>query len=94
MRDRLSAGEPVFDQELFGNRTEDVFAKARALLSALEHGGASSTCQRGWTGGIRPPKRHSSKLALNLSEREEISRAVVAGCRSELLPCSLGERRP
>jgi hypothetical protein len=39
VRDRLSAGEPVFDQELFGNRTEDVFAKARALLSALEYGG-------------------------------------------------------
>lgn len=36
VRDRLSAGEPVFDQELFGNRTEDVFAKARALLSALK----------------------------------------------------------
>lgn len=39
VRDRLSAGEPLFDQDLFGNRTEDVFAKARALLSALEYGG-------------------------------------------------------
>ncbi|WP_093433745.1 hypothetical protein [Variovorax sp. 770b2] len=39
VRDRLSAGKPVFDQELFFNRTEDVFAKARALLSALECGG-------------------------------------------------------
>lgn len=39
VRDRLSAGKPLFDQELFGNRTEDVFAKARALLSALEQGG-------------------------------------------------------
>lgn len=39
MRDRLSAGKPVFDQEIFCNRTEDVFAKARALLSALESGG-------------------------------------------------------
>jgi hypothetical protein len=39
VRDRLSSGEPVFDQELFGNRTEDVFAKARALLSALEQYG-------------------------------------------------------
>jgi hypothetical protein len=39
VRDRLSAGKPVFDQELFCNRTEDVFAKARALLSALERGG-------------------------------------------------------
>ncbi len=39
VRDRLSAGKPVFDQEIFCNRTEDVFAKARALLSALESGG-------------------------------------------------------
>jgi len=39
VRDRLSTGKPVFDQELFFNRTEDVFAKARALLSALERGG-------------------------------------------------------
>jgi IS30 family transposase len=31
------------------------------------------------TGGIRPPKRHLSQLALGLAEREEISRAVVAG---------------
>jgi IS30 family transposase len=31
------------------------------------------------TGGIRPPERHRSQLALTLAEREEISRAVVAG---------------
>ena len=30
------------------------------------------------TGGIRPPPRHRSKLALTLSEREEISRGIVA----------------
>ncbi|BEP50767.1 MULTISPECIES: hypothetical protein [Variovorax] len=39
VRDRLSAGKPVFDQELFFHRTEDVFAKALALLSALERAG-------------------------------------------------------
>jgi len=39
VRHRLSEGEPVFDQELSGNRAEDVFAKARALLSAIEDGG-------------------------------------------------------
>ena len=32
------------------------------------------------TGGIRPPERHRCALALTLAEREEISRAVVAGC--------------
>jgi len=31
------------------------------------------------TGGIRPPARHRSRLALTLAEREEISRAVMAG---------------
>lgn len=31
------------------------------------------------TGGIRPPARHRSRLALTLAEREEISRAVAAG---------------
>jgi hypothetical protein len=31
------------------------------------------------TGGIRPPERSRSRFALTLAEREEISRAVVAG---------------
>ncbi len=31
------------------------------------------------TGGIRPPQRRRSRLSLTLSEREEISRRVVAG---------------
>jgi DNA-binding NarL/FixJ family response regulator len=31
------------------------------------------------TGGIRPTQRRRSRLALTLAEREEISRAVVAG---------------
>lgn len=31
------------------------------------------------TGGIRPPQRRRSRLALTLAEREEISRAMVAG---------------
>ncbi|WP_414441212.1 IS30 family transposase [Burkholderia sp. 22PA0106] len=31
------------------------------------------------TGGIQPKPRHRSRLALTLAEREEISRAVVAG---------------
>ena len=30
------------------------------------------------TGGIRPPPRKRSRLALNLAEREEISRGIVA----------------
>ena len=31
------------------------------------------------TGGLRPPERRRSKLALTLAEREEISRGLVAG---------------
>jgi IS30 family transposase len=31
------------------------------------------------SGGIRPPERRRSRLALSLAEREEISRALVAG---------------
>ena len=31
------------------------------------------------SGGIRPPERRRSKLALTLAEREEVSRALVAG---------------
>ena len=31
------------------------------------------------TGGIRPPRRKRSRLALSLAEREEISRGIVAG---------------
>ena len=31
------------------------------------------------TGGIHPPKGRRSRLALTMSEREEISRGIVAG---------------
>ena len=42
---------------------------------------AHSSVQRiiGEAGGIRPAQRHRSRLALTLAEREEISRALVAG---------------
>ena len=39
------------------------------------------------TGGIRPPARHRSRLALTLAEREEISRALAAG---ESIHCVAG----
>ena len=42
------------------------------------------------TGGIRPPPRKRSRLALSSAEREEISRSVVA-CRSmRAIAASLG----
>ena len=42
------------------------------------------------TGGIRPPQRRRSRLALTLREREEISRGVVAGQSMRSIALSLG----
>jgi len=42
------------------------------------------------TGGIRPARRCRSRLALTLAEREEISRAVVAGHSIRSLAMKLG----
>ena len=50
---------------------------AIARLFDRSHGSIAGILVR--TGGIRPPQRRRSRLALTLSEREEISRGVVAG---------------
>lgn len=42
------------------------------------------------SGGIRPVQRRRSRLALTLAEREEISRAVVAGHSIRSIAASLG----
>ena len=42
------------------------------------------------TGGIRPPPRRRSRLALTLAEREEISRGLVHGHSLRRIACSLG----
>ena len=44
------------------------------------------------TGGIRPPERRRSKAALSVSEREEISRALVAGEALRSIAAWLGHR--
>jgi DNA-binding CsgD family transcriptional regulator len=44
----------------------------------------------GETGGIRPRERRRSGLALSLSEREEISRAVAAGQSMRSIAAALG----
>jgi len=41
-------------------------------------------------GGIRPPGRQRSKLALTLSEREEISRGIVGGLSLRAIAGQLG----
>ena len=42
------------------------------------------------TGGIRPPERRRSRLALTLAEREQISRGIVAGHSIRTMARSLG----
>ena len=42
------------------------------------------------TGGIRPPQRKRSRLALTLAEREEISRGIVAGHSIRFIAKTLG----
>src|SRR5688572_32342915 len=41
------------------------------------------------TGGIRPPPRHRSNLALALAEREEVSRGVMAGLSARAIARAL-----
>ena len=48
-----------------------------AQLFNRNHSSVAGVLSR--TGGIRPPKRIRSEITLSLSEREEISRGVVAG---------------
>ncbi|MGB5224585.1 MAG: helix-turn-helix domain-containing protein, partial [Arenicellales bacterium] len=42
------------------------------------------------TGGIRPPKRRRSRLALSLSEREDISRSIATGTSMRMIATQLG----
>jgi len=60
----------------------DRWQKGESLHAIASHFGRSHTSIRGIlarTGGIRPPSRRRSRLALTLAEREEISRGLVAG---------------
>jgi len=59
----------------------DRWQKGESLTSigrAFDRPSSSIFGQLAPTGGIRPPKRSRSRLALSRSEREEISRAIVA----------------
>ena len=59
-----------------------------ALLFDRNHSAIQGILAR--TGGIRPAQRCRSRLALTLAEREEISRAVVAGHSIRSIATSLG----
>ena len=62
-----------------------------ARLFDRSHGSIAGILAR--TGGIRPPQRRRSRPALTLSEREEISRGVVAGLSLRSIAASL-DRAP
>ncbi len=62
-----------------------------ATISRLfdrEHSSVQRILQE--SGGIRPPQRRRSRLALTLAEREEISRGVVTGHSIRSMAASLG----
>ena len=61
-----------------------------AIARLFDRGHSSVQGILGETGGIRPPQRSRSRLTLTLSEREEISRGVVAGHSMRLIAESLG----
>ncbi len=71
----------------------DRWQKGESLNSIARHFGRSHSSIQGVlapTGGIRPPLRQRSRRALTLSEREEISRGVVAGQSLRWIAASLG----
>jgi IS30 family transposase len=53
-----------------------------------DHGSIRSVVAR--SGGIRPPERRRSRLALTLAEREVISRGMVAGSSMRAIAAALG----
>ena len=50
-----------------------------AIAGLFDRGHSSVQGILSETGGIRPPQRRRSRIALRMSEREEISRGIVAG---------------
>ena len=61
----------------------------RAIARLLDGGHSSVQGVLGKTGGIRPPEKKRSRLALTMLEREEISRGIVAGQSFRAIAASL-----
>ena len=71
----------------------DRWQKGESLNSIARHFDRHHSAIQGVlarTGGIRPPKRKRSRLALTLAEREDISRGLVAGHSVRSMAASLG----
>ena len=76
------------DKALMWNRWQ----RGESLSSIARHFGRSHSSIQGIlsrTGGIRPPERRRSRLALTLTEREAISRGVVKGDSIRLIVARL-----
>ncbi|MES0447812.1 MAG: IS30 family transposase [Desulfobacterales bacterium] len=74
----------------------DRWQKGESLNAIARYFGRSHSSIQGIlarTGGIRPPQRQRSRRALTLSEREEISRGVIAGQSMRSIAASL-DRSP
>jgi len=77
------------DKELMWDRyREGESLHAIARLFDRSHGSIAGILSR--SGGIRPPKRSRSRLALTLADREEISRGIVSGCCIRSIATQLG----
>ena len=77
------------DKELMWDRySKGDSLHAIARLFDRSHGSIAGILSR--TGGIRPPKKVRSRLALSLAEREEISRGLVAGHSLRTIATILG----
>jgi IS30 family transposase len=75
--------QKIFDRWLAG---ESQNAIARSF--GRSHSSIQGVLAR--TGGIRPPLRKRSRIALSLAEREEISRGIVAGRSIRAIASQLG----
>ena len=67
--------------------------QGESLHAIARHFGRSRSSIQGIlarTGGIRPPPRRRSRLALTLAEREDISRGVAAGQSIRAMAAALG----
>ena len=88
--------EAATEDLLYRNRQNvDVgsVAKGESQSSIARHfGRGHSSVQRilGETGGIRPAQKRRSRLALTLSEREEISRGLAQHLSMRGIACTLG----
>ena len=62
----------------------------KAIARAFNRGSSSIHQQLARTGGIRPPQRKRSCRCLSLTEREEISRGLVAGMSVRAIAAQIG----